>query len=113
MIPGRMKRRVTIQQYVSVQSPTTGAVTKQWKDKATVWAEIAGISGRELIAAQAEQSETTIRIWIRYRREVTSQDRVVYTEPGTAASIYDIQAVLPDANRTRIELLCKGGLNNG
>ena len=56
MRAGKMKRRVTIQQFVSHQDPNTGSVTKEWRDVVTVWGEIDSVSGRELVAAQAEQS---------------------------------------------------------
>ena len=113
MRAGKMKHRVTIQENVSRQSPTTGAVIKEWRDVATVWAEVTSISGRELIAAQAELSEVTVRVWIRYRKGLTTKHRLAYTEPGMAQAVYNITAVLPDSDRTRVELLCSGGLNNG
>ncbi|MDI5829608.1 phage head closure protein, partial [Salmonella enterica subsp. enterica serovar Kentucky] len=37
----------------------SGGVIQEWYDVATVWAEVKGISGRELIAAGAEMSEVT------------------------------------------------------
>uniref|UniRef100_UPI001F4AE784 phage head closure protein n=1 Tax=Klebsiella pneumoniae TaxID=573 RepID=UPI001F4AE784 len=49
------------------QNPTTGAVINTWRDVATLWAEVAPLSAREFIAAQASQGEVTTRITIRYR----------------------------------------------
>ena len=108
-----MKRRVTIQQIVSNQDQNTGSVTKEWRDVATVWGEIDSVSGRELVAAQVEQSEMTVRIWIRYRKGVTTKNRLTCTEKGMPVTIYDIKAVLPDADRTRLEIMCTGGLTSG
>lgn len=113
MRAGKMKRRVTIQQFVSLQDPNTGSVTKEWRDVANVWGEIDSVSGRELVAAQAEQSEMTVRIWIRYRKGVTTKNRLTCTEKGMPVTIYDIKAVLPDADRTRLEIMCTGGLTSG
>lgn len=39
MKAGKMKRRVTIQQFVSHRDPNTGSVTKEWRDVATVWGD--------------------------------------------------------------------------
>lgn len=38
------------------QPNPSGGVIQEWYDVATVWAEVKGISGRELIAAGAEMS---------------------------------------------------------
>ncbi|HBR1254022.1 TPA: phage head closure protein [Klebsiella pneumoniae] len=113
MKAGKMKRRVTIQQFVSHQDPNTGSVTKEWRDVVTVWGEIDSVSGRELVAAQAEQSEMTVRIWVRYRKGITTKNRLICTEKGMPLTIYDIKAVLPDADRTRLEIMCTGGLTSG
>lgn len=113
MRAGKMKRRVTIQDYVSIQDPKTGSIVKEWRDVATVWGEISSVSGRELIAAQAEQSEMTVRIWVRYRKGITTKNRLICTEKGMPVTIYDIKAVLPDADRTRLEIMCIGGLTSG
>lgn len=113
MRAGDMKRRVTVQAYVSSQSPTTGAVTKQWKDICTVWADIADISGKEIIASGAVMSEITTRIWIRYRSDIVAAYRVLWKSPNARGMVYTIQAAIPDKNHTRLELLCKGGIFNG
>ena len=36
-----------------------------WEDGESIWAEVKGISGRELVAAGAEVAEATIRVWVR------------------------------------------------
>ncbi len=113
MIPGRMNRRITIQRFTETQNPMTGSIIKQWTDLSTVWADISFISGRELIAAQAEQSEVTVRFWIRYQKGLTTQDRILYQEPGVSALMYDITSIIPDGKRTRLEILSKGGVNDG
>ena len=113
MIPGRMKHRITIQEYKTDQDPVTGEIIRQWSDLVTVWADISFLSGRELIAAQAEQSEITVRFWIRYMKGLTTKHRISYQEPGVSAVIYDIESIIPDAKRTRLEILSKGGVNDG
>lgn len=113
MRAGKMKHRVTIQENISFQDPYTGAVIKEWHDLATVWGEITSITGRELIAAQAEHLEVTVKVWIRYFKGLSANNRLVFVEPGMPQTIYDIHAALPDSDRTRLEILCSGGMGNG
>lgn len=92
------------------QPNPSGGVIQEWYDVATVWAEVKGISGRELIAAGAEMSEVTFRMWVRYRSDVTSASRIIWKQKGHDAKAFDIQSAIPDEKATRLELLCKGGL---
>lgn len=55
MQAGKLRHRVTLQETVKDQNPTTGAVKNTWRDVATVWAEVSPSSVREFIAAQAVQ----------------------------------------------------------
>lgn len=71
MQAGKLRHRVTLQEPVKEQNPTTGAVINTWRDVATIWAEVYPLSAREFIAAQASQGEITTRITIRYRAGVT------------------------------------------
>ena len=43
---------------------------------ATVWAEVKGISGRERISGGAETAQTTVRVWMQIRRDVTAASRL-------------------------------------
>ncbi len=72
----------------------------EWYDVATVWAEVKGISGRELIAAGAEMSEVTFRMWVRYRSDVTSASRIIWKQKGHDAKAFDIQSAIPDEKAT-------------
>lgn len=74
MRTGAMRHRVTIQNFTTIELPS-GQEKEVWADVATVWAEVKAISGRELVASGAEQSEVTVRIWLRYRA-VESRDVV-------------------------------------
>lgn len=73
MRAGKMKRRVTIQQFVSHQDPNTGSVTKEWRDAVTVWGEIDSVSGRELVPPRLNNQKMTVRIWVRYRKGITTK----------------------------------------
>lgn len=80
MRAGKLNHRVTIEQLV-VGSPSVTAIGEPdatWTTFATVWAGIEPLRTRELIAAQAVQSETTGTIRMRYLAGVTAAMRVVY-----------------------------------
>lgn len=89
---GDLRHRVELQAYVETVNPNTGTVTKSWETVARPWAQIVPMSGREFLAAAAEQSEVRGRIVIRHRGDVDASMRVVYR-----GKFYNIHAVLPDA----------------
>ena len=109
MRAGGLRSRVTIRVFATHREPS-GQVVQVWEDGETIWAEVKGISGRELIAAGAEMSEVTFRMWVRYRSDVTSASRIIWKQKGHDAKAFDIQSAIPDEKATRLELLCKGGL---
>ena len=70
---------------------------------AIVPAEVWPLSGREYIAAQAEQAGVTTRITIRYQAGIEPAMRVLHD--GKA---YNIRAVLPDPTlRRHLTLMCE------
>ena len=91
---------------------TTGVRIHAWRDLATVWAEIRSISGRERMSSGAIYSEATVRIWARYRDDITTANRILYRSPNVRGQVYSIVAVIPDVDNSRLELLCKGGIFN-
>ncbi len=109
MRAGGLRQRVTIQNFTTSRN-SYGEVIEEWHDVVTVWAEVKGISGRELIAAGAEMSEVTFRVWIRYRPDVTSASRAWWQQKGHKPTTYAITSAIPNEKATHLELLCKGGL---
>lgn len=105
-----MKHRITFQKNESRRG-VLGELVSEWVDMATVWAEVRTISGRELMSSGTIYSEATVRIWTRYRDDITTANRILYPSPATRGQCYGIVAVIPDADRTRLELLCKGGVS--
>lgn len=111
MRAGRMKRRITFQ-VADDHRDEMGQVIHAWRDLATVWAEIRSISGRERMSSGAIYSEATVRIWARYRDDITTANRILYRSPNVRGQVYGIVAVIPDVDNSRLELLCKGGIFN-
>lgn len=111
MEPGRFRHRITIQNFKTEEMPS-GQEKEIWFDVATnIPAEVKGISGRELMASGAEMAEASIRIWLRYRTDISSASRILWSPKGQPQMAYGLAAT-PIANDkfTRLELLCKGGV---
>ncbi|AUV00587.1 MULTISPECIES: phage head closure protein [Phytobacter] len=110
MQAGRNRHRVTIQNSVTVRSPS-GQPKQDWQDGKTVWAEVKGISGRELMASGAEKAEATVRVWLRYRQDISAASRLkVLTGPFRGQLLEVSGPPVPDERATRLEVLCKQGV---
>jgi SPP1 family predicted phage head-tail adaptor len=110
MRAGGLRHRVTIQHFTSYRD-ASGQPIKTWRDTATVWAQVTGINGRERVAAGAKMAEVTIRVWMRYRRDVSAASRLLcLTGPYAGKRLDIIGPPIPDDKGTRLELLCKGGV---
>lgn len=110
MQAGKLRHRVTIQEPVQLQDSESGGVVPSWLDIATVWAEVYPLSAREFISAQAEQSEVTTRITIRYRPGITNKHRILFRQ-----QVFNITGVLPDpdSGMEYLTLPCSEGVNDG
>lgn len=93
MRSGDLNRRVTIKAPPAAQD-ALGQPSGAWTTVATVWANIAFLSGSQTIRAGADTSSAKASIRIRYRTNVAAGMRV---ELG--ATVFNITAVLPDAGR--------------
>lgn len=101
MRAGRLRHKATIQTSTEAQN-SFGEPIRTWTTFATVWMEIAPMTGRELTAQKAALSETTIRVVIRYLSGVTPKMRVVY---GTRT--LEIESVADrDERHAEMELMC-------
>lgn len=110
MTAPRLRHRVDIQNFTTVQDSTTGSITDTWTDYDTdVPAEILPMTGREFVAAQAVQAGVSTKITIRYQIGIDPRMRVKH-----GSDIYNIKAVLPDPTLRRyLTLLCEVGVNAG
>ncbi len=76
MQAGRLRHRVTIQNFTTSRTPS-GQPVEKWEDGKTIWAEVKGISGRELLAAGAERADATIRVWVLWSSFFGHADQMV------------------------------------
>lgn len=112
MRSGKLRHRVDFQAPGQGQDPVTGEMVEGW---VSVWekvpASIEALSARDLIAAQAGQSEVSARIVIRYRTGVLPPMRILHRD-----MIYNIQGQpLPDkvSGLEYLTLLVAAGVNDG
>lgn len=105
---GDLNRRITIQQRSSTPD-SYGQQSGAWTDVVTCWAGIEPLTGRELLAAQAVNTENTHQVKLRYRTGITAAMRVVYQ-----GRLFNILSVIdPDTAHVALHLLCSEGLTQG
>jgi SPP1 family predicted phage head-tail adaptor len=98
MRAGKMDRRVTIQSNTTSRN-SYGEETDSWSTLATVWAEVRHLRGDEKFLAKAVTTEKVITVRIRYRSDVTTQNRLVWESNN-----YDITEVAEIGRREGLEI---------
>ena len=105
---GPLNKRVDIQAR-SATVDAFGQESETWATVATVWASVEPLSGRELLAAQQVQGETTHRIRMRYQSGVTTSSRLLFN-----LRPFDVRSVInKNESGAFLELLCTEGPTNG
>ena len=101
-IAHRLRHRITVGRKTA-GADAWGQPVETWETVAIVPAEVWPLSGREYIAAQAEQAGVTTKITIRYQAGIEPAMRVMHD--GKA---YNIRAVLSDPTlRRHLTLMCE------
>lgn len=117
MLAYRMRHRIEFQRQVHTQDPVTGEVITTWEavlfsGRSDVPAEVLTGPGRELIAADAQQAETTARIncrWFPVDRLELYTWRILWD-----GRVYNITSAETDATaRREWRLRCSDGLTDG
>lgn len=89
-----LRNRVTIQHYTEGGRDEDGfPIEGRWSEYKKLWAKITPHSAKDLLAAQAEQSEVVARMKIRYREDITTKMQVVWK-----GRIYSIKSQALDDN---------------
>lgn len=108
MQAGQLRKRVIIQQRSQTQDDY-GQPLQTWTDVATVYAGIEPLNGRELLAAQAVNSEVSHNVTMRYRSGITPAMRLNYQ-----GRLFNIHTILDENERHRmLTLQCSEGMNDG
>jgi SPP1 family predicted phage head-tail adaptor len=93
----------------SPQQDAGGEPDESWQTFSTVRCAMEPLQGRELVAAQQTESETTGRVRMRYLSGVTTKMRFKFE-----GRYFDILAVVDTRERHReMVLTVREGLNNG
>jgi SPP1 family predicted phage head-tail adaptor len=96
---GTLRHRVTVEQLVNVMDTSgsyqtdTGELNQEWLPVGIFWASIQDLNGKELFAAQAEQSIVTTKIIIRYNPILTPDMRLYHAAKDT---YYNIEGIVTD-----------------
>jgi SPP1 family predicted phage head-tail adaptor len=113
MQAGDLRKRVMFQQR-SVATDSFGAQAVTWTDLFPAWAQIEGLTTREILAAQAITSDVTHRITVRYRATLSNPSAVAALRVLYGSRIFNISGgINVDERNVEIELLATEGLNNG
>lgn len=91
--PTREARHRVELQALSTTPDGQGGVTSAWVTYATVYAKVVPVRGRKLWAARQAQSELSHEVTIRYRSDVSTAHRVVYSgaaEPLAIRAVVDV-----------------------
>ena len=78
---GELRHRVTVQSFVSGGRDDDGFdLPSEWIDYKKIWAKITPLSTKDLLSAQAADSEITARMKVRYRTglDVDTTMRVIW-----------------------------------
>lgn len=115
MEAGQLRHRVALQRPEYQQDADTGENILAWVTVGTVWARIAPLRAREYISSQANQSEITTEIFIRFRSDLDPTWRAVHMVNGSPARIYNIQGAMQDSDSGRdyLKLMCQSSVNDG
>ena len=78
MRSNELRHRIQIQLKTSGRDEDNYPIDEQWEDYKTLWSKVTHLSGRDLVAAQAAQSETVARLKINYRTDIDTTMRVIF-----------------------------------
>ena len=88
--------RVTIQHYIAGGRDEDGfPIEGSWQEYKQLWAKVTPLSAKDLISAQADQSEVVARMKIRYREDITTKMQVIWK-----GRTFSIQSQALDDNET-------------
>lgn len=112
MRAGDLRHPVELQHKVTPRDPATGEYGEpEWQLFAAVWAQVSPLSARDLIAAQASQSEATARVVIRHREGVLPTMRIVHR--GELYSIEGPPLEDPKSGLEYLTILVSKGVKDG
>lgn len=105
MEPGRLRHRVRIE--IKTDERDKFGQPIGWKSLGVVSADIRSVTGRDFISGNAERSNVTTKIFMRFREDIrATTTRLIEMLPGGEGRIFTVTAPLPTRDRRNIEILC-------
>jgi SPP1 family predicted phage head-tail adaptor len=101
MDAGTLRERVTVQQATENRN-RLGETLLEWSAFAEVWANVQGVTARELLSAGQQQVEISHRVRMRYLSGLTSKMRLSWR-----GRTLEIISILEHDNRSVHELICQ------
>ena len=104
--PAKYNKRITFQKKEKIKDSEGNNIT-MWVDQFTLWASIKGLSGRdgrEYLTAGADAVKVSTRIYIRYRRGITSDMRIKFNDASTDRYFDIINPVNLEERNIEIEI---------
>lgn len=98
---GDLTERVVIQN-PSATTSMSGSPSLSWTTVATVWADVYGASGREVIMAMTAETLVTHKVKMRFRDDVDGQTRLIWR-----GKTFEVVVALPRYNRAYLEIMCR------
>ena len=77
-LANELRDRITVQVMGQDRDEDNYLIPPVWTDYKKLWAKVTHLSGKDLIAAQANQSKVVARLKIRYREDITTEMRIIY-----------------------------------
>jgi len=99
-----MDRRVTFQEAIYGTDESNQHKITGWQNVTEVQANVVEPSGTEMFQGNQLVAVTSTSFTIRYRTDVTEQNRVVYN-----SKYYDIHAILEIGRKRFLKLTCESG----
>lgn len=105
MDPGRLRHRVRIE--VKTDERDDHGQPVGWKSLGIFAADIRSVTGRDFISGNAERSNVTTKIFMRYREDIrATTSRLIEVTPKGQGRVFTVTAPLPTRDRRNIEILC-------
>lgn len=105
MEPGRLRHRVRIE--IKTDERDKFGQLIGWKSYGIVSADIRSVTGRDFISGNAERSNVTTKIFMRFREDIrATTTRLIEILKDGEGRIFTVTAPLPTRDRRNIEILC-------
>lgn len=77
-LASELRHRVSIQILGLDRDSDNYPIPVEWVEYKKLWAKVTHLSGKDLIAGQANQSKVVARLKIRYREDINTEMSVIY-----------------------------------